>query len=58
MNFYTATRTILKSPEYRYFNSIDEINNYYGIDSTVDDYNCGYIFIHNEQIYLLGYDEN
>lgn len=57
MKYYTATRTIIKSPEYSYFDSIDDINNYYGIDSTIDDYNKGYTFEYNGQIYLLGYDE-
>ena len=56
MVYYTATRAQLKSPEYRYFNSIEEINEYYNIESTIDDYNKGYTFEYEGQIYLLEYD--
>ena len=54
MKYYTATRGQLKSPEYHYFNSVEEINSYYGIDSTEDDYNKGYTFEYNGKNYLLG----
>lgn len=56
MKFYTATRTIYRSPEYKYFDSIEHLNDKYGIDSTIDDYNKGYTFEYNGQTYLLGYD--
>lgn len=55
--YYTATRTLLKSPEYKYFNTIAELNDYYEIGSNPSDYNKGYTFEYNGQIYLLGYEE-
>lgn len=54
--YYTATRGQLKSPEYHYFNSVEEINSYYGIDSNEDDYNKGYCFEYEGGFYLLGKD--
>lgn len=56
MKYYTATRGQLKSPEYHYFNSVEEINSYYVINSTKDDYNKGYCFEYNGKNYLLGGD--
>jgi len=58
MKYYTATRTLLASPVYKYFDSIDELNSYWGIDSKIEDYNCGYSFQYADYIYMtLGYDE-
>ena len=54
--YYTATRGLIKSPEYKYFCTIEELNSYYGIDSTEDDYNKGYTFEYNGKNYLLGAD--
>lgn len=58
MKFYTATRTLFKSPVRKYFKSIDELNAYYGINTTIEDYNCGYSFIYKGKPYLLGYEED
>lgn len=58
MMYYTATRTMLSKPVYKYFNSIEELNSYYGIYTVKEDYNCGYTFEHNRKTYLLGYEED
>lgn len=57
MKYYTYTRGLTKSPEYTYFDSIEQLNQCYGIDSTEDDYNCGYSFTYYDKIYFLGCDE-
>lgn len=56
MRFYVAKRTQICSPHYLYFNSIEEINQTYDIDSTIDDYNRGYTFEYEGESYLLGYE--
>ena len=58
MSYYTATRTILKSPVHTYFDTIAELNDYYGIGTNPGDYNKGYSFEYKGQIYLLGYEED
>lgn len=58
MRFYTATRTLLNSPNYKYFSSIDELNSYWNIDSTIDDYDCGYCFPYTEHIFMTLGTEN
>lgn len=57
MRFYTATRTIYKSPVHKYFNAIEELNTYYEIDSTIDDYNNGYTFWYKNQPYTLNFED-
>lgn len=57
MKYYVAERTILKSPKRTYFLSIDEINDYYNIDTDESDYGCGYTFIQDGKSYLLGKEE-
>lgn len=54
MVYYTATRGVIKSPEYRYFNTIEELNSFYGLDSNEDDYNKGFTFEYEGNVYLLG----
>lgn len=62
MRYYTYTRGFNKSPQYEYFESIEDLNAFYGINSTIDDYNVGYSFEYEDidgktTTYFLGYDE-
>lgn len=57
MKYYTYTRGLTKSPEYTYFDSIEQLNQCYGIDSTEDDFDKGYSFEYEGKIYYLGCDE-
>lgn len=57
MTYYTATRTQLQSPVYTYFDSIEAINTYYGIDSKEEDYKGCYAFPYKDTCLLLGYNE-
>lgn len=56
MKFYTATRSTLHSPEYKYFDTLDALNDYYGITSTIEDYNKGFTFEYEGKSYLLGFE--
>ena len=57
MRYYTYTRGLTKSPEYNDFQSIEDLNEYYGINSTIDDYDKGYSFEYEGKTYFLGSDE-
>jgi len=56
MRYYTATKGVISSPVYKYFNSIEELNAYYNINSKEEDYNHGYSFDIDGKFYLLGKD--
>lgn len=57
MKYYTYRRGFYKSPIKKYFNTIAELNDYYGIGSNPSDYNKGYRFNWNGKTYYLGADE-
>lgn len=57
MRYYTSTRGLIKSPIRKYFNTIAELNDYYGIGSNPSDYDKGYSFKWNGKTYYLWTDE-
>ena len=59
MSYYTSARLIFGSPIRQYFNTLDELNAYWGINATTD--NIGDSFpINEEQKYwfIIGYEED
>ena len=58
MKYYTYTSGLFKSPEYQYFDSIEELNEYYDIDATESDFDRGYSFEYEGKTYFLGCEED
>lgn len=59
MSYYTSARTHLYSFERKYFNTLDELNSYWGINATED--NIGESFpidIEQKYWFLIGYEED
>lgn len=57
MRYYVAYRSIFKSPKYKYFDSLEELNNYYGIDATEEHVNAGFSFEYKNKWYVIGCEE-
>ena len=51
--YYVCYRTMLKSYNRKDFDTLEELNQYYGIDATEDMINRGFSFEYKNKWYLL-----
>ena len=57
MKYYVAYRTMLCNCTRKYFDSLEELNNYYGINATEEYVNVGFSFEYKNKWYVIGCEE-